>query len=724
LLAKSRHAPVTSPSCKLVCKPGDVVAVDLVGPFPTAIDGSLYGLVIHNIFSHMTSVVGLKSKADAPNEIISWIQKFTKQTGFEVYCTRSDNAGKLTSNAFNLFLSNNDIHHEMSIPYEHHQNGSVKRTNRSLLDMAHTFMVHARLPASLWFCAFKQAAFIFNRMAHKGQAKSPFELCLGLIKPSLDMIRVFGCWAYLHNIKYPKQFFPRSLAVVHVGVSDTAHGWILWNQEKNCLECGASVIFHEDDLPCTLTDSDALGPVLSSIHHCQLGDFSLLQEFAIQDACLESVSALLPFMSDAPKTYHQALWSEQKADWLNACDVKIGMMLQLGVWEEVPAVVATEVLMCRWVFALKRDQEGKIVKFKACIVAQGFKQVFGINVSKTFAPTPTFSLLRLLLAMASCFCWPVASFDVKSTFLHSNIDHDIYIQLPPGVQVPDGSILKLRKALYGTRQASRCWWLHLKSKLATIGFLPNLEDQSSYTYSSGDDRAFLWVHVDNGLFTASSPALLDRLKSLLDLVLDLKWDASLSCIVGLWVRESGAGFVIDQPMLVQKIINCDPLEIKCRTPLASTDLTTNPSREMDQEYFLCIGCLLYLSQGLRPDITFSVNFLARFSMSPDESHWAALEHLISYICYTSSLSLPIVCALTGSEVVKTFVDANWGGKGARLVHGFLTLAWGAPVSWASKRQTCAARSTARRSTWHCLLPQKTLSLFTLFSTNSFTSLRR
>jgi hypothetical protein len=176
----------------LVCKPGDVVAVELVGPFPAAIDGSLYGLVIHNIFSCLTLVVGLKSKADAPTEIIAWIQKFTKRTGFEVYCICLDNAGELTSNAFNLYLSDNKIWHEMSIPYKHHQNGSVEHTNRSLLDMAWTFMVHARLPASLWFCAFKQAAFIFNRIAHNGHSKSPYKICLNL-KPSLDMVRVFGC---------------------------------------------------------------------------------------------------------------------------------------------------------------------------------------------------------------------------------------------------------------------------------------------------------------------------------------------------------------------------------------------------------------------------------------------------------------------------------------------------------------------------------------------------
>jgi hypothetical protein len=372
------------------------------------------------------------------------------------------------------------------------------------------------------------------------------------------------------------------------------------------------------------------------------------------------------------------------------------MMIQLEVWEEVPEAEGQDILTCGWVFALKRNLEGDITKFKAPIVAQGFKQIHGRNFSETFAPTPTFSSLQLLLAMASHHNWPIASFDVKSAFLHSNIDHEVFIRPPPGVAVKPGCVLRLRKALYGTRQAARCWWLHLKSRLEIIGFFPNPEDQSTYVYSSGMDRAFLWVHVDDGLFTASSSALLDSLKKKLSSVLDLKWDASLSRIVGLRVQQVPGGFSIDQPMLVEKILNFQQSAICTRTPIASTDLESNFSEgSMDRDYLSCIGCLLYLAQGLRPDITFAVHFLVRFSMKPDSSHWAALDHLISYIRYSAKLALPIVASDTFTDGIKTFVDANWGGEVSQSVHGFISTVWGAPISWSSKRQTCVARSTCQ-----------------------------
>jgi hypothetical protein len=150
-------------------------------------------------------------------------------------------------------------------------------------------------------------------------------------------------------------------------------------------------------------------------------------------------------------------------------------------------------------------------------------------------------------------------------------------------------------------------------------------------------------------------------------------------------------------MLVQKIINMLPSSIKTRSPIKSTELTSNLSDgSMDIDYLSRIGCLLYLLQGSRPDITFAVNFLARFSMRPNSSHWPSdLEYLMSYVQYSGLLSLPIVTSKRLEDGITTYVDANWGGKGAQSVHGFISLAWGAPISWASKQKTCFARSTCQ-----------------------------
>lgn len=245
-LAKSTHHPVNSPLRQIADAPGSVVAVELVGPFPVALDGSTYGLIVHDIFSRLTSSIGSKCKDQGAGKVVSWIENFKKHCSHDVLCIRSDCGGEFSSKKFNDYLKACTILHELLVPYKHHQKGSVECTNRSLLKMAFTLLIHAKIPTSLWFLALKQATFIFNRMVYDKEIKTPFKLCLGKT-PSLEIVRVLiGCCVYLHNNRYLKQFVPRSLPLIHVGISNNLHGWLRWNPVSKKIEVGASVIFHKD----------------------------------------------------------------------------------------------------------------------------------------------------------------------------------------------------------------------------------------------------------------------------------------------------------------------------------------------------------------------------------------------------------------------------------------------------------------------------------------------
>ncbi|KAI7961043.1 hypothetical protein MJO28_001532 [Puccinia striiformis f. sp. tritici] len=637
---------------------------------------------------------------------LGYFSAWDGKIGRSIKTLRTDNGGEFISKVLDSFLKAGGIEHEYAVPYEHHQNGQVERTNRTLSELTRSFLIHSKLPVTLWTHAMKHAAWVFNRVVHADDHMSPFEVVMK-IKPSFAMLRVFGCRAYAHDIEHTKQIKARAAAVIHVGISEVSNGWLLWDPSTNKVTRGSSVVFHEHELPSQLTTSTSLNvnldsiqisgleAIVDAIQPAGLGDFTLFEEFNLQDIALDSVTSVANILSDAPNSYREAMAGVFSEKWRLACKVELGMMEELSVWEVVPYQDGMPILGSRWVFAIKRSQDGDILRFKARVVAQGFTQIQGQNFEKTFAPTPTFASLRLLFAMASRNSWLVASFDVKSAFLHSPIDCEVFIKPPEGLDVPNGHVLRLKKALYRTKQAGRCWWLYLKQQLAEIDFFPNPEDQSTYTFKQGNEVAFLWIHVDDGMLTASSPQLLLRLQDRLSSLLDLKWDKVLASIIGIRVRETAGGFFLDQPMLIDKLLSLDPSNITTRTPLASSDLTSNPAVKMDIPYLSRIGSLLYLSQGTRPDITYAVNFLARFSMNPDDSHWKALNHLISYIRYSSRLSLPIIAnqATPRDDCITTFVDANWGGEAGRSVHGFFTLAWDAPVSWSSKRQSCVARST-------------------------------
>ncbi|MBW0489810.1 hypothetical protein O181_029525 [Austropuccinia psidii MF-1] len=229
------------------------------------------------------------------------------------------------------------------------------------------------------------------------------------------------------------------------------------------------------------------------------------------------------------------------------------------------------------------------------------------------------------------------------------------------MSLPKYSVLKLKKALYGMKQAARCWWLHLRKILLTIGFVSGGEDPSTYTYNSDKGKAILWIHVDDGIS----------------------------------INYSNAGFKFSQPELIEKVISLKKSNVTARSPLpANCNLVLNTSSEMDKEYLKRIGMILYISQGSRPDVAYGVNYLARFSMGTDTTHWDALEHLIAYLRYTR-LSGILISGKDASTDLKCYVDANWGGEGDRSTQGFILFQGRNSISWQSKRQANVASSIAQ-----------------------------
>ncbi|MBW0539441.1 hypothetical protein O181_079156 [Austropuccinia psidii MF-1] len=102
--------------------------------------------------------------------------------------------------------------------------------------------------------------------------------------------------------------------------------------------------------------------------------------------------------------------------------------------------------------------------------------------------------------------------------------------------------------------------------------------------------------------------------------------------------------------------------------------------------------ILYLVQATQPDIIHSFNYLARFEMKTEESHWRALNHLVNYIKTTRNQEL-VLHSNRRREEMKIYVDANWGGEGWRSQHGYCGFLMGFLVIWNSRRKSCIVAST-------------------------------
>ncbi|GJS02635.1 putative reverse transcriptase, RNA-dependent DNA polymerase [Tanacetum coccineum] len=142
------------------------------------------------------------------------------------------------------------------------------------------------------------------------------------------------------------------------------------------------------------------------------------------------------------------------------------------VWILVDLPSGKKAIGTKWVFKNKRDERGIVVKNKARLVAQGFRQEVGIDYDEVFAPVSRIEAIRLFLAFASYMGFTVYQMDVKSAFLYGTIEEEVYVHQPPGFVDPahPNKVYKVIKALYGLHQAPKAWYETLSSFLLENGF--------------------------------------------------------------------------------------------------------------------------------------------------------------------------------------------------------------------------------------------------------------
>ncbi|GKB77180.1 putative ribonuclease H-like domain-containing protein [Tanacetum coccineum] len=172
---------------------------------------------------------------------------------------------------------------------------------------------------------------------------------------------------------------------------------------------------------------------------------------------------------EEPKNISQALQDES---WVEAMQEELLQFKLQKVWVLVDLPYGKKVIGTKWVFRNKRDERSIVVKNKARLVAQGFRQEEGIDYDEVFAPVARIEAIRLFLAFASYMGFTVYQMDVKSAFLYGTIEEEVYVHQPPGfvdLAYPN-KVYKVIKALYGLHQAPRAWYETLSSFLMENGF--------------------------------------------------------------------------------------------------------------------------------------------------------------------------------------------------------------------------------------------------------------
>ena len=401
-------------------------------------------------------------------------------------------------------------------------------------------------------------------------------------------------------------------------------------------------------------------------------------------------------MIDEPKTFAEAMTGPNRADWKAAIDNELKAHAMNETWKITARPSSGTVLTAKWVFKLKRDEVGNVIKFKARLVARGFQQQEGRDFTETYAPVARSESIRILLAIATIKQLSVERFDVSTAFLHGTLEEDVYVDAPDGVKVRSGECLKLIKALYGLKQAPLAWHSTFDSAASAIGFTKIASDACVYTHK--DKQAYMSIYVDDGLIIGQTTDICLKIINRLNQFFTTN-RISGEIFLGMQLKSTKNGLHLSQRRYVADLLRRFNME-DCSgsvTPLVDSKILFDREGDTraDVPYRAAIGGLLYAALCTRPDILYPTILLSRFNEEPLTKHWAAVKRILSYLKRTIDYGLIFERGKSQEMTIDAFSDADWAGdiENRKSTSGVIIFLNRCPIIFVSRQQTTVAQSS-------------------------------
>ena len=196
-------------------------------------------------------------------------------------------------------------------------------------------------------------------------------------------------------------------------------------------------------------------------------------------------------------------------DWVNSMHEELHQFVRNDMWELVPRPKGVNVIETKWIFKNKSDEHGTMIENKSKLIAQGYTQVEGIDFDETFAPVTRLKSIRILLAIASHLNFKLYQMNVKSAFLNRMLQEEVYVEQPKGFVDPHrpDDVYKLKKALYGFKQAPKAWYDRLTAYLTKHGFKRGFADTTLFIRKYKNYFVVAKIYVDDIVFGATNDSL-------------------------------------------------------------------------------------------------------------------------------------------------------------------------------------------------------------------------
>ncbi|KAJ0432465.1 putative RNA-directed DNA polymerase, Protochlorophyllide reductase [Helianthus annuus] len=328
---------------------------------------------------------------------------------------------------------------------------------------------------------------------------------------------------------------------------------------------------------------------------------------------------LPPSVDHKRTTTNQSSSTDQR--WVDAMQREIQALEANETWSLEDLPEGKRPIDSKWVYKVKYKPNGEVERFKARLVAKGFTQMEGVDYHDTFAPVAKLVTVRTLLAVAVKRNWITHQLDVNNAFLHGDLVEEVYMRIPQGfAKKNETRVCRLRKSLYGLKQASRNWYQKFSAALLENGFSQSKADYSLFTHTNGNRFVAILIYVDDVIITGDDIEKINQTKVFLQQKFSIKDLGILKYFLGIEVARTADGMVLSQRKYTLDIledsglIGCRPSSFPMEQNLKLT--TCGESEKVDAgRYRRIVGRLLYL-QATRPDIAYTVNVLSQFVSDP------------------------------------------------------------------------------------------------------------
>jgi transposase InsO family protein len=733
-LGKATRKPFTKDMhMRRATEAGEVVHSDVCTVSTPGYQGYQGFATFRDDYTRHLSIAMIKSKGEVLERFKAYKAQAEKKFKHIIRELHSDNGGEYTGEEMRDFLGEEGITTTRTSADTPQQNGVAERVNRIILEKARCMLLEARLPSFYWPFAVRHAADIINMTPTRSvpSGKTPEEEWTGR-KPSVRNLIEFGARGVATKITSEietDKFAARGFPCIFLGYDhERPDNYIVLDKEKNRIVSRRDVTFStkaddhvskpeperaEQKNKFEDPDQDRAEQKNKPEHAEEKNEFkrrelpqrerrptTKLIEQAQGFAATSASSG--PEQPIEPISVEQALKSPQAQEWKDAIQSELKALIDNGTWKIVPRPKHNvNIIKPKWVFRLKKDEQGRIERFKARLVARGYTQVPGVDFFETYAPVGSALTFRYLMATAALRKQEVWHLDVSNAYLNGRLEEDVYMEPPEQLQAERGQVCKLIKGLYGLKQAGRKWNERLDEVLRRLGLTPTKSDPCLYLAPGG---GLLHVYVDD-MFLATDEK--EREYPISGLRKEFKISAKPATLcLGMKVEQikdkngDVCAIKLSQPEQVRQIVNkfvgkrpsLSKVPLRKATILLEKDHEESKPRP-DLPLRALVGSLQYFSSMTRPDIAYAVNLLSRHVEKPTNEIWSAGIEIVKYLAGTQDLG--VTYKDNGNSNLLGWGDADWASdkKTRRSTTGGTIILADGPIAWISSKQRSIALST-------------------------------